>query len=175
MTAQTLIFANFLAPNLDKTYHHITEYIERCVGIPGILICGESFDDFSSGCIDGGFICGLAYVHLSRLHPCPVELIAAPLLLGERYQHAPRYFSDIVVRKEFMYTSLEDLRGCIWAYNEKASHSGYNLVYANLLERGLPAPTEYFKKMIKSGSHAQSIRLVMEGKADATAIDFAYA
>jgi phosphonate transport system substrate-binding protein len=89
--------------------------------------------------------------------------------MGERYQHRPIYFSDVVVRHERSYTSFEELAGCCWAYNETASHSGYNLVYADLLRRGVSLP--YFGKTIRSGSHLDSLRMVLDGKADATAID----
>lgn len=170
MPQPTLIFANFLAPVLYKTYQYIVEYVERSTGVPTFLLRGESFDDFEEGVIDAGFVCGLAYVHLSRRQPSPVELVAAPILQGERYEQSPCYFSDIVVRKESAVHTCEDLRACIWAYNEKASHSGYNVVQYTMLTRGLPLE-KYFAKTIETGSHAQSLRLVLEGKASATAID----
>src|SRR5436190_9495156 len=98
MSRQTLIFANFLAPALYKTYQSIIEYVERIIDIPTFLLNGESPDDFAEGFIDAGFICGLTYVHLARQAPSPVELVAAPILKGVRYQQRPWYFSDIVVR-----------------------------------------------------------------------------
>ena len=169
MAKPTLIFASFLAPTLYKTYQHIVEYIEQYIGIPTFLICGESQEDFAEGYIDAGFLCGLAYVQLARQQPSPVELIAAPVLEGDRYQREPWYFSDIVVRKESPYESFEDLRGCRWAYNEKSSHSGYNLVYYSLFEQG--KSLDYFGETIESGSHAHSLRLIMDGTVDAAAID----
>jgi len=169
MSRPTVIFATFLAPTLYKTYRHIVEYVEEATGIPTFLIRGESLDDFAYGSIDAGFICGLAYTHLSQQVPSPVELVAAPILKGERYQQSPLYFSDIVVRKDSPANALEDLYGCTWAYNEKTSHSGYNLVQYSLLEQG--RSLEQFAQTIETGSHGQSLRLVLEGKADAAAID----
>jgi phosphonate transport system substrate-binding protein len=169
MSRQTLIFANFLAPELYETYQHIVEYVERTIEIPTFLLRGESPDDFVEGFIDAGFICGLTYVHLSRQVPSPVELIAAPILKGARYQQRPWYFSDIVVRNGSDIHTLADLRGRTWAYNEKVSHSGYNLVQYMLLEQ--EERLETFVKTVETGSHAQSLRLVVEGKVDAAAID----
>jgi phosphonate transport system substrate-binding protein len=166
----TLIFANFLSPVLSQTYQHIVEYVEEVTGVLTFLLRGESFDDFEAGGIDAGFVCGLAYVHLSRQQPSPVELVAAPILQGARYEQSPRYFSDIVVHKESEVHTCEDLRACTWAYNEKSSHSGYNVVQYNMLTHGVPLE-KYFAKTIETGSHAQSLRLVLEGKASATAID----
>jgi phosphonate transport system substrate-binding protein len=169
MSGQTLIFANFLAPALYKTYQYIVEYVERSIAIPTILLNGESPNDFAEGFIDAGFICGLTYVHLARQVPAPVELIAAPILKGTRYQQRPWYFSDIVVRADSDIRTLEDLRDRTWAYNEKPSHSGYNLVQYMLLEQG--ERLETFAKTIETGSHAQSLRMVVDGMVDAAAID----
>ncbi|HEY7417886.1 MAG TPA: PhnD/SsuA/transferrin family substrate-binding protein [Ktedonobacteraceae bacterium] len=169
MSKPTVIFATFLAPALYKTYQHIVEYIEEALSIPTFLIPGESLDDFAYGSIDAGFICGLVYTRLSQQIPSPVELVAAPILKGERYQQSPLYFSDIVVRKDSPANMLADLYGCTWAYNEKASHSGYNLVQYSLLEQG--KSLEQFAQTVETGSHAQSLRLILEGKADAAAID----
>ncbi|MBO0781236.1 MAG: PhnD/SsuA/transferrin family substrate-binding protein, partial [Ktedonobacteraceae bacterium] len=168
---QTIVFANFLAPALHKTYQYIMEYIRQRTGIPAFLVSGASEHDFLTGAIDGGFICGLAYTHLAQQQPNPVELAAAPILIGERYQHKPRYYSDVVVRQSSRFQNLDDLRGCTWTYNEVASHSGYTLVHSTLLERGYPAPADYFGRSMESGSHAHSLRLVLDGLADAAAID----
>jgi len=100
---------------------------------------------------------------------CPVELLVAPILLGERYQHRPVYFSDVIVRRDSPYISFADLQGCAWAYNQKASHSGWNLVCYSLLERG--KTLDYFGRLIETGSHWRSLSLVLERRADATAID----
>ena len=169
MTRENLIFANFLAPALFPTYQAIAAFIERTTGIATTVINGTSLEGLASGRIDGGFLCGLTYTQLAQQHPNAVELAAAPILQGERYQHKPRYFSDMIVRRESAFASFEDLRGCTWAYNEKSSHSGYNVVYYTLLERGYG--TAFFGKAVASGSHAQSLRMVLDGQADTAAID----
>ncbi len=89
--------------------------------------------------------------------------------MGERYLHRPIYFSDVIVRSDSPYTSFDDLGGCVWAYNERVSHSGCNLVCYSLLERG--KSPDYFGKTVKSGSHLRSLDMVLEGEADAAAID----
>jgi phosphonate transport system substrate-binding protein len=169
MTRQRLTFANFLAPALFNTYQYITVFIEQYSGIPTRLISATSSEDFVSGHVDGGFICGLAYTRLAEQHPQQLEVSAAPILQGERYQQKPHYFSDMIVRKQSNFTSFQDLQGSSWAYNEKASHSGYNIVYHRLLERGYSAA--FFGQTIESGSHAQSLHMVLDGQADTAAID----
>jgi phosphonate transport system substrate-binding protein len=130
---------------------------------------GESFEEFASGNADAGFICGLPYVNLTRQDPAPVELLAAPVLLGERYGGRPIYFSDVITRRDSPFRSFADLRGRTWSYNDLDSHSGYNLTRSHLVRLGETGG--YFGHVIEAGFHQESIRLVRNGRIDASAID----
>jgi len=167
--ASTIRFATFLAPHLFRTYEHIARYVGGKVGYPTDLTVGQSIKDFAAGRVDVGFLCGLPYVRLADSPASPVELLVAPVLQSERYSQKPVYFSDVIVRSDSPFCSFDDLGGCTWAYNQRTSHSGYNLVCASLLERG--KTLHYFGRMIESGSHQRSFQLVLEGEVDATAID----
>lgn len=170
-TPSTLNFANFLSPVLHETYAFIASYVGERVGQPATLHVGQSLEEFApqQRSADIGFLCGLLYVHAMRKPDCPFELLVAPVLQGTRYQQRPIYYSDVVVRNDSLYTSFAGLQGCTWAYNERASHSGYNLVYASLLTR--EKSLDYFAEMIATGSHLQSLQAVLAGKAHATALD----
>ncbi len=165
----TIRFATFLSPILYETYAHIARYVGERVGYPTTLRVGQSFEELVEGQVDVAFICGLPYVRMMDWPSCPVELLAAPVLLGERYRHRPIYFSDVIVRSDSPYTGFDDLGGCVWAYNERASHSGCNLVCYSLLEQG--KSPDYFGKTVKSGSHLRSLEMVLQGEVDASAID----
>ncbi len=169
MSKPTLIFASFLAPVLYKTWLYITEYVERYVGIPTFLLPGEHLEDFAAGYIDAGFISGLSYVHLSSQDPCPVELLATPVLhstCDQQTLHAP---AEIVVRADSALTSVEDLRECVWAWYEQGARAGSHFIDEILFEPASPAIP--FKQSIATNSHAQSLRLVLDGKVDVAAID----
>lgn len=168
-TTPPLRFATFLSPVLYRTYEYIAQYVGECLGLPAELHTGETLAEFGQKRADLGFLCGLLYVHMARDASCPVEPLVAPVLQGERYRNAPLYYSDVIVRQESPYTSFADLRGCRWAYNERASHSGYNLVLYSLLQRG--EGLDYFEYMLETGAHALSLKAVLDGKADATALD----
>ena len=170
-TPSTLKFANFLSPVLYETYAFIASYVGERVGRPATLHVGQSLEEFASQprSVDVGFLCGLLYVHAKRRPDCPFELLVAPILQGRRYQQRPIYYSDVVVRSDSPFITFADLQGCIWAYNERASHSGYNLVYHSLLEHG--KSLDYFGEMIATGSHLRSLQVVLDGKAHATALD----
>ena len=164
-----LRFANFLSPILQGTYEQIALYVGQQLGLQTGLHTGQSLEEFACGQADVGFLCGLLYVRMQQWEQCPVEPLAAPVLYPARYGDEPVYFSDVIVRRESPYITFEDLQGCSWAYNERASHSGCNLVCYSLLERH--KPPHYFGQTVRSGSHLASLQMVLEGRADATAID----
>ena len=111
-----LRFASYLAPSIFPVYAFIAEYVGRKLGCETELKIGSSFDQFQARTVDLGFICGLPYVELTRQTPSPVELLAAPVLSGERFQGQPIYFSDVIVKKDSPFHSFSDLRGCSWSF-----------------------------------------------------------
>ena len=163
-----LRFATFLSPVLYDTYAHITRYIEERLDIPTTLHVGQSLDEFATGEADIGFLCGLPYAKMSP-QTRPVELLVAPVVMGERYWSKPLYYSDVIVHRDSVYTSFDALQGTRWAFNEEASHSGYNVVSYSLLLRG--KTFDFFGAMLKTGSHFASVQAVLSGQADASAID----
>ncbi len=169
LCTETINFANFLSPLLQDTYAFILNHVVEHVGCTATLYTGQSLSEFTSGMADAGFICGLQYVRMKEWQDCPVELLAAPVLEGNHYYGLPIYYSSVVVRVDRPYRSFDDLEGCVWAYNECESHSGCNIVCSSLLERR--KHSHYFGSVVRSGSHMNSLRMVLEGKVDAAAID----
>ena len=164
-----LRFATFLAPNMLPVYRFLADRIGNRLGRPVELVVGRSFDQFEQGEADLGVICGLPYVWLAARRPPPVEPLAAPVLSGARYAGRPVYFSDVIVRHDSPITCLEELRGCSWAYNEPASHSGHTVTLYSLVRMG--ARPGFFARVVEAGFHQRAIRLVHSGAVDAAAID----
>jgi phosphonate transport system substrate-binding protein len=161
--------ATFLAPNMLSVYEFIVDTIGRELGNGAELVVGDSFDQFGNGEIDAGFICGLPYVQLARQNPAPVELLAAPVICGDRYAGRPIYFSDVIVHQDSPVRTFADLRGKSWAYNDPDSHSGYNLTRYHLLTMG--DTRGFFGRVVKAGFHQKAMRMVAAGEVDAAAID----
>ncbi len=111
------------------------------------------------------FLCGLPYVRL-RDGNAPIEAIAAAVPRGEP---APRYFADLVVRAGLDVGSAADLVGRRIGFNGRDSLSGYVLPYRSLMARGLSAPL--YDDAIETGSHRNSLALLVSGEIDAAAID----
>ena len=164
-----LRIATFLAPNMLPVYEFVVDAIGRELGSGAELVVGDSFDQFANGEIDAGFICGLPYVQLVRQTSAPVELLAAPVIRGDRYAGRPIYFSDVIVRRNSPVRTFADLRGRSWAYNDPDSHSGYNLTRHHLLTMG--ETRGYFGRVVEAGFHQKAMRMVAAGEVDAAAID----
>ena len=164
-----LVFATHLAPNIRPVYELVVKRVGVELGIPTRLVTGDSLQPIRSGEIDFAFLCGLPYVRLRREDSRGVEAIAAPVVPEPRYGGWPIYFSDVIVGATSGVQTLADLRGCCWAYNEKDSHSGYLVTLYNLLLMGETGA--FFARTEMTGFHQESVRLVAEGKVDASAID----
>jgi phosphonate transport system substrate-binding protein len=165
--------AAFVSERGVPVYGKIVDYLAERADVPLELVTGLAYTTINQmlevGAVDYGFICGYPYI-LAHDRPVPkVELVAAPVPKDPRYQHRPIYFSDLVVRKDSPFESLSDLRGRTYVYNEETSNSGYNMPRSYLVKRGLTAG--FFGKVVRSGSHEASIRMVAQGLADASFVD----
>jgi phosphonate transport system substrate-binding protein len=168
MVGRRLRFATFLAPNVLPVYKFIAHYAGKKLGCRTELFVGECYEQLGSEA-DVGFVCGLPYVHLMRQKEQPIELLAAPVLRGKRYGGRPVYFSDVIVRRGSNFQCFADLRGASWGYNEPYSHSGFGVVRYHLHRLG--ESNGYFGKVVQTGWHERSIRMVYSGELDASAID----
>jgi phosphonate transport system substrate-binding protein len=167
--SEKLRIATFLAPNMLPVYEFIVGAISRELDQGAELVVGASFNHFGNGEIDAGFICGLPYVQLMRQTPGAVELLAAPVLQGDRYAGRPVYFSNVIVQRDSPVRTFADLRGRSWAYNDLDSHSGYNLTRHHLVTTG--ETSGFFGRVVEAGFHQRAMRTVVAGEVDAAAID----
>lgn len=173
MNPTELRIASCMAPNADDTCRAITRYLERKLGIATEFVDGipwrERERQFDAGKIQLCWLCGLPYVRKADRPARGIELLATPVMAAARYGGQPVYFSDVVVRKQSRFGSFDDLRGASWAYNEPDSHSGYNIVRHHL--RRLGKTGGYFGGIVESGAHQVSLKMIVDGEIDASAID----
>lgn len=165
----SLVFANFLAPNMTPVYRSIAERVGHRVGRRGMLADSATEGQLAEGQVDVAFICGLPAVRMLDRADRPIRVVAAPIVGDPRSQGRPVYFSDVVVRRDRRFRRFADLRGAAWAYNVESSFSGWLLPRCHLVELG---ETEaFFGRVCFTGSHQASIDAVLAGTADAAAID----
>lgn len=165
--------AAFVSEKGIGVYDEMCLYVSRQIGRPCELVTGLSYSTINemlkTGTVDLAFVCGLPYV-LDQEHPTPsMELIAAPVMTASRYQEQPKYYSDLIVRADSPIKTIHDLRGSRFVYNDELSNSGYNMPRFRLVEIG--ETKHFFREVLRSGSHEESIRMVADGEADASYVD----
>lgn len=79
--------------------------------------------------LGAAFMCGRPW---SRAEPKPVPIVC-PLPAPSRYEGAPRYMTDIVVRADSPFRTLEDTFGHRIGYTLEESQSGFNALRHHLL------------------------------------------
>lgn len=169
-SAKSLRFTSVQAQNSESVVADIAAYLGRRLGIETEFVNHVDWKErermLDAGELDVAWICSLPYTWRAA---SGIELLAAPVMEGERYGDRAIYFSDVVVRTETPYRCFEDLRGSRWAYNEPHSHSGYNVVRYHMGRSGIG--DRFFGSVTESGAHQESLRLILDAEVDASAID----
>ncbi|MBD2189734.1 phosphate/phosphite/phosphonate ABC transporter substrate-binding protein [Pseudanabaena mucicola] len=170
---------SYLSPNLFWLYQEVVQAIaRRCDCL--IELIGATCDPLDDPLlehdqVDIAFICGLPLIRHNRIAKQPLEILAVPVMQGDRYQQQPIYFADIVVRADSNFYELGDLAGSRFCYNDRGSNSGYNLIRYRILQhlksQTLPANHQFFQSSQASGSHQNSLQWIASGLADCAAID----
>jgi len=163
-------------------YQEMAHYFSKKTGFDVKVVTGLEYDEadtlLASGKVDVGYICGLPYVQ--NLTKNIYEMIAMPVLGLEAgtYDDAPgyadkpgKYYSYTIVRKDSPYKTWADLKGKTYAFNSLTSNSGYNMPRNKLIELGATSWEGYFSKVVKSGGHQESIRLVAQGIIDSSSVE----
>jgi phosphonate transport system substrate-binding protein len=170
---RTLRLTSLMSDNEGFIFKAIVDYMKEC-SVGQVMVIDkpdwkERERQFDAGEIDIAWICGLPYILRADAPEPKIELLAAPVMKGARYRNEPVYYSDIVVRKDSRFRSFNDLKGASWAYNEPGSHSGYTVVKYFLATLGLNG--DFFSRVVESGAHLRSLEMILNGEADASAID----
>ncbi len=168
-----LVVTSCLAANTHAAGRAVTAYIGRRLGVATVFDVDIRWQErerlLDRGQIHLGWICGLLYV-VKAARPDPqLALLAAPVMRHPRYRGQPIYHSESLVRHDSPFHSFDDLKGARWVYNEPGSYSGYVVVCNHLVKRG--ESLDYFGSVLKSGSHLNSLQMVLDGRADFTALD----
>lgn len=161
-----------MAPVMDSLVADLAGYLQDAVGIEIQFSEREDWQErqrlFDRGAVELAWICGLPYVWHADAG-APLELLAAPVMDGERYMREPVYFSEIVVAAQGSIESIADLKGARWGYNERGSQSGYNAARVWLERNGLD--WDHFGPVYEAGTHSRALRWLQAGLIDGAAID----
>ena len=177
-----VITAAFVSENGMHVYEELAKYLSKKIKKNIKVVSNVSYKHsdllLEKGIVQVGFVCGLPYIHKKKQGK--YNLIAIPVMAMKngKYSDAPgyentpgKYFSYTIVRKDSKIKSWKELKGKSFAYNDQNSNSGYNMPRYKLVKLGAKSWEDYFSKVLVSGSHEESIRMVSEGIVDASAVD----
>lgn len=181
-TVRMVITAAFVSESGLPVYEDMAGYLAQKLRREVKVVSGISYEEsdllLRQGVIQVGFVCGLPYIHNSALGN--YKLLAIPVMGLKKddfadtpgYEDTPgKYFSYTIVHKDSPATSWQDLRGLSYAYNDQNSNSGYNMPRYQLVQLGAKRWEDWFSKVVVSGSHEESIRLVARGIVDSSSVD----
>ena len=179
-SAHEIRFVTYLSPSIPQAFFEaLVDHLQRSLGREKVSLRIETrvsgprkgYECSSFGDkVDVAFMCAPSFIWLRRLRPPPAELLGvAPVFDDARSAGRPVYFCDVIVRDDAPFHTFSDLRGSAWAYNDKSSLSGYYGLLDKLAASG--KDENFFGSVTCSGSHLNSIQAVLQGQADAAAID----
>lgn len=177
-----VVTAAFVSDRGLPIYGEMATYLSKKLGWKVKIVSGLSYSEademLDKGLIQVGFVCGLPYVH--KFAEGKYENLAIPIMGLKKgtwpdapgYENVPgKYYSYTIVRKDSPIKSWADLKGKTYAFNDMGSNSGYNMPRYKLVQLGAKSWDGYFSKVLVSGSHEESIRMVSKGMVDASSVD----
>jgi phosphonate transport system substrate-binding protein len=147
-------------------YYALLGYISDKMGREVVLIqrrtYGQINELLSTGQVDVAFICSGPYATGKDIFN--FQALAVPLV---RNKHT--YRSYLIVHKDSAYQDLSDLRGKVFAFTDPDSNTGA-LVPSYWLSRKGETPQSFFKKVVYTYSHDNSIMAVAMSLVDAASV-----
>ncbi|MFA7083142.1 MAG: phosphate/phosphite/phosphonate ABC transporter substrate-binding protein [Arcobacteraceae bacterium] len=121
----------------------------------------ESF--ITNESVDFAYVCGSTYVNLDKQHH--VELLAIPTV-----NQKTLYSALIITKKQQPFKGLFELKDTIFAMSDPDSNSGSLVPFYELIQKGYNKD-KFFKKIVFTYDHGESIQAVLSGFVDAASVD----
>uniref|UniRef100_A0A1W7R9W8 Putative phosphite transport system-binding protein PtxB n=1 Tax=Hadrurus spadix TaxID=141984 RepID=A0A1W7R9W8_9SCOR len=173
--------ATYLSPSIPIEYYEmLLQYLEEKLGIYTSLLYESRWegphpdrpDPFANNDIDLAWMSSTVYLRLLKSGNKNIELLPISSVHHHRKgEDCPGYFAEVVMHRDLKDKIKEfiDLRGCKWAYNSSESLSGHIMTLQKLKELGENA--SFFGNILHSGSHLECLKMVLNKKVDAAAVD----
>nr|CAD7431937.1 unnamed protein product [Timema monikensis] len=164
-----------------ELYELVLQYLEEQVECEATLMyesrsagpLPDRVDPFTSDTVDIAFLSSSAYTKLLDTKNAFTELLpVTPVFSHPKNKLEEKgYYSDIIIHidgskhiQEFL-----DLRGTRWAYSNEDSLSASTAILKKLKEQG--ENSSFFGDKLRSGSHLNSVQMVLTKQAEASAVD----
>ena len=150
-----------------RHYRRLLAYLGRKIGRRVVFVQRKTYGEINrligAGAIDVAFVCSGPYVSGKKTYG--LRLLAVPVIRGSHY-----YQSYLIVGNKSGYRSLEDLRRRVFAFTDPESLTG-RIVPTFWLAKTGRRPETFFKQIIYTHSHDNSIIAVAKGLVDGAAVD----
>lgn len=150
-----------------EIFNNWKDYLEKKLNIPVSLKFSRTYAEMVSminlGQVDLAYVCNTTFVTLKKQNS--VKLLTIPMTNGEEV-----YYSYIISKKTLPYNSLLDFKNKIFAFTDPESNSGAIAPRYRLLKTGY-SPKSYFKKIIYTYEHGESIKAVLDEFVDGASVD----
>lgn len=147
-----------------QQYEPLAGYLSEKTGIKVkmeiLTRYGNIIDNFVSLGLDGAFFGSFTY---ALAH---AKLGVEPIARPEKTDGTSTYFGLIFVRKDSNIKTVNDMRGKIFAFVDRATTAGYLLPLAFFKENGIENYRTFFKETYFTGTHEDAIYDVLNRKAD---------
>jgi phosphonate transport system substrate-binding protein len=121
---------------------------------------GSIIDNFIAGELDGAFFG--SFIGALAISKLGVEPLARPLWLDD----TSTYYGMIFVRKDSNINNAADMKGKRFAFVDTATTAGWLLPLHFFQEIGITDYRQWFSETYFTGTHEDTIKDVLEGKAD---------
>ncbi len=150
-----------------KTYQDLLQYLGARLDRPVELVQRKTYAEVNdlvrTGGIDLAFVCSQAYVEGQQ--DFGMELLAAPQVRGQTV-----YYSYVIVPADSPASQFDDLRDKVFAFTDPDSNTGRLVPTYLLQQRGL-TPEDFFRKVVYTYSHDNSVKAVADKLVDGAAVD----
>ncbi len=148
-------------------YDAMMKYASKKLGRPIELIQKKTYQEINDMLerkeLDLAFVCSGPYVNGHKKFG--MELLVAPMLYGK-----PFYQAYFIVHKDSPINNIQGLRGKRFAFTDPNSNTG-KLVPTYVLSKMGETPEKFFKDIIFTYSHDNSIKAVSKGLVDGASVD----
>jgi phosphonate transport system substrate-binding protein len=139
---------------------YISERIGRKIELTVLPRYGNIIDNFVSSNMDGAFFGSFTYTLAHE--KLGVEVLARP----ENSRGESSYYGLIFVRKDSGIKTVQDIKGKVFVFVDRATTAGYLLPLAFFKRNGINNYRKHMKETYFSGTHEDAVYDVLNGKAD---------
>ncbi|WP_242975883.1 phosphate/phosphite/phosphonate ABC transporter substrate-binding protein [Desulfosporosinus sp. FKB] len=149
-----------------ENYQSLADYLQKKIGRPVELIQRQSYKEINDLVRDNGvdvaFICSGAYVSGKQEN---LMLLAVPEVNGKS-----TYQSYIIVNSNSRFQTFQDLKGQVFGFTDPISFSG-TIAPSYMVTQLNSRPTDFFKRVVYTYSHDNSIKAVLDNVVSAAGVD----